>query len=110
MIPLRISRTSRFKAYLKSNLERLYRDEDGNVIWMDRNGNTMTPQYEDTNGDGNYDTFTWKYDEAYDGKTVDFPEKDIVSDDGTLESANVQKIYTKVKHVEDSDTTSAQAK
>ena len=33
----------RFKAYLKSNLERLYRDEDGNVIWMDRNGNTMTP-------------------------------------------------------------------
>ena len=99
----------RFKAYLKSNLERLYRDDDGNVIWMDRNGNTMTPQYEDTNGDGNYDTFTWKYDEAYDGKTVDFPEKDIVSDDGTLESANVQKIYTKVKHVEDSDTTSAQA-
>ena len=40
---------------------------------------------------------------------MDFPEKDIVSDDGTLESANVQKIYTKVKHVEDSDTTSAQA-
>ena len=33
----------RFKAYLKSNLERLYRDEDGNVVWMDRNGNTMTP-------------------------------------------------------------------
>ena len=33
----------RFKAYLKSNLERLYRDENGSVIWMDRNGNTMTP-------------------------------------------------------------------
>ena len=44
----------RFKAYLKSNLERLYRDEDGNIVWMDRNGNVMTPQYEDTNGDGNY--------------------------------------------------------
>ncbi|MEY8354714.1 SpaA isopeptide-forming pilin-related protein [Lachnospiraceae bacterium 54-53] len=31
----------RFKAYLKSNLERLYRAEDGTVIWQDRNGNTV---------------------------------------------------------------------
>lgn len=101
----------RFKAYLKSNLERLYRDADGNIVWMDRNGNTMTPQYEDTNKDGNYDTFTWKYDEAYDGKEVDFPEKDAVSEgDGeVLESANVQKIYTKVPHNEDSNVSSAQA-
>lgn len=109
----------RFKAYLKSNLERLYRDEDGHVVWMDRNGNTMTPQYEDTNGDGNYDTFTWKYDTAYDGKTVDFPEKDKVSgdgngdgtlaDDAVLLSSNVQKIYTDVEHRTESMTTSARA-
>lgn len=30
-----------FKIYLKSNLERLYRDEDGRVSWMDRNGNLV---------------------------------------------------------------------
>lgn len=31
----------RFKAYLKSNLERLYRAEDGTVKWQDRNGNEV---------------------------------------------------------------------
>lgn len=31
----------RFKTYLKSNLERLYRDEDGNVTWLDRKGNEI---------------------------------------------------------------------
>ena len=31
----------RFKTYLKSNLERLYRAEDGTVIWQDRNGNPV---------------------------------------------------------------------
>jgi hypothetical protein len=31
----------RFKVYLKSNLERLYRAEDGTVTWQDRNGNTV---------------------------------------------------------------------
>ncbi|WP_312427789.1 SpaA isopeptide-forming pilin-related protein [Lacrimispora sp.] len=31
----------RFKVYLKSNLERLYRDNDGNVIWLDRLGNEI---------------------------------------------------------------------
>ncbi|WP_349673852.1 SpaA isopeptide-forming pilin-related protein [Lacrimispora sp.] len=31
----------RFKTYLKTNLERLYRAEDGTVIWQDRNGNTV---------------------------------------------------------------------
>lgn len=31
----------RFKAYLKSNLERLYRDADGTVTWLDRNGNPV---------------------------------------------------------------------
>lgn len=99
----------RFKAYLKSNLERLYRDENGNIVWMDRNGNTMTPQYMDTNGDGNYDTFTWKYDVSYGGKTVDFPEKDILAEDGSLASSNVQKIYTEVEHRAGSMTTSARA-
>lgn len=98
----------RFKAYLKSNLERLYRDEDGNIVWMDRNGNVMTPQYEDTNGDGNYDTFTWKYADAYTGKTVNFPEKD-KTNGAALDSANVQKIYTEILHKEGSKTTSARA-
>ena len=85
----------RFKAYLKSNLERLYRKADGTITWVDRNGNEMIPQYEDKAADdGNYDTFTWKYKGAFDGKTVDFPEKDKTSADGTLESSNVQKIYT----------------
>ena len=93
------------------------------MVWMDRNGNTMTPQYEDTNGDGNYDTFTWKYNIAYDGKTVDFPEKDKVSggdtgeggvagtiaEDSVLLSSNVQKIYTDVMHRTGSMTTSARA-
>lgn len=99
----------RFKAYLKSNLERLYRDEDGNITWTDRNGNRMKPVYEDTNQDGNYDTFVWQYEEAYVGRTVDFPEKDILSESGELESSNVQKIYTRVIHNPDSKTTSAQA-
>lgn len=31
----------RFKIYLKSNLERLYRDPDGAVLWQDRKGNTI---------------------------------------------------------------------
>lgn len=31
----------RFKIYLKSNLERLYRDEEGRIVWMDRNGNPI---------------------------------------------------------------------
>ncbi|WP_349944904.1 SpaA isopeptide-forming pilin-related protein [Lacrimispora sp. BS-2] len=31
----------RFKVYLKSNLERLYRAEDGTVTWQDRNGNIV---------------------------------------------------------------------
>lgn len=31
----------RFKTYLKSNLERLYRDENGEVVWQDRKGNEI---------------------------------------------------------------------
>lgn len=34
----------RFKIYLKSNLERLYRGEDGAVSWKDRNGNLVDIQ------------------------------------------------------------------
>lgn len=34
----------RFKIYLKSNLERLYRGEDGAVSWQDRNGNLVDIQ------------------------------------------------------------------
>lgn len=100
----------RFKAYLKSNLERLYRKADGTITWVDRNGNEMIPQYKDKAADdGNYDTFTWKYKGAFDEKTVDFPEKDKTSADGTLESSNVQKIYTEVEHNKDSKTSSARA-
>lgn len=99
----------RFKTYLKSNLERIYRNHDGNVVWVDRNGNVMAPQYQDTDGDGNYDTFDWKYNDAYGQKTVDFPEKDLLSETGVLESANVQKIYTSVRHHNGSMTTSSRA-
>lgn len=93
----------RFKAYLKSNLERLYRDENGKVTWVDRNGNEVTPNYKDTNGDGLYETFTWN---TYNG-TSDFPEKDKVSDENGILSANVQKIYTAVDHLTTSHMTSA---
>ena len=34
----------RFKIYLKSNLERLFRDPEGNVVWMDRKGREIAPQ------------------------------------------------------------------
>ena len=94
-----------FKAYLKSNLERLYRDENGNVVWLDRNGNRMTPQYQDTNNDGNYDTFIWKYDTAFNNKTVEFPVRDYVHNN-VLESANVQKIFTNIPHNTGSKTNS----
>lgn len=33
----------RFKAYLKSNLEQLYRAENGTIEWQDRNGNPVDP-------------------------------------------------------------------
>lgn len=90
----------RFKVYLKSNLERLYRDEAGEISWVDRNGNTLVPEYRDTNGDGNYDTFVWR---AEDGTQIDYPEYDKnVAEDGTftgkLSSTNVQKLYTNVNH------------
>lgn len=98
----------RFKAYLKSNLERLYRSEVGTVAWMDANGNFMTPQYEDADGDGNYDAVTWKYTDAYGGKTLDFPETD-KEENHAITSANVQKLYTDVPHEEGSKTTSSRA-
>lgn len=34
----------RFKIYLKSNLQRLYRDDEGNIMWVDRKGRTVYPQ------------------------------------------------------------------
>lgn len=98
----------RYKLYLKSNLERLYRDDNGAIVWMDRNGNIMTPEYQDTNKDGNYDTFQWVYQDL-NGKTADFPEQDMMNDNGILESSNVQKIYTMVEHNKDSLTTSTVA-
>ena len=64
----------RFKLYLKSNLERLYRDEAGGIVWLDRNGN----EADITN-----------YRKAY-------PVKEPY--------AGVQKFYTKVPHKENSLT------
>lgn len=91
----------RFKVYLKSNLERLYRDSNGSIVWLDRNGNPLVPEYQDTNYDGNYETFVWR-----NGNTVmDFPEKSIMDGYNCLESANVQKFYTKVEHNRQSTTT-----
>ena len=79
-----------FKMYLKSNLERLYRDENGNITWVDRNGNPLVPEYIDVNNDGNFDTFVWK-----NGNTeIDFPEEN----NGNVKSSNVQKIYTEISH------------
>lgn len=95
----------RFKAYLKSNIERLYRNEDGQVLWVDRNGNRLTPVYKDVNGDGLYDTFEWQ---TVDGTNTDFPEVDKETN-GAIESTNVQKIYTEVQHNEKSMTTSGRA-
>ncbi|WP_097006362.1 hypothetical protein [Lacrimispora amygdalina] len=95
----------RFKAYLKSNLERLYRDSTGNVVWVDRNGNILTPNYSDTNGDGNYDTVTWT-ETKQDGSgnvNIDFPEKQVYEENKAL-SSNVQPIYTKVEHNRNSTT------
>ena len=64
----------RFKAYLKSNLERLYRAEDGTVVWMDRNGNEVS--YEEALHPG--------YPEQTGGETV--------------VKINVPKLFTKVLH------------
>ncbi len=36
-----ILRNFRFKVYLKSNLERLFRDENGQIVWIDRSGRNV---------------------------------------------------------------------
>lgn len=58
----------RFKLYLKSNLERLYRDEEGQIRWLDRHGNEVDID--------NYRNI--------------YPE--------TEPFGNVQKLFTKVLH------------
>lgn len=65
----------RFKIYLKSNLERLYRNEEGGINWIDRNGNEINIE---------------DYQASY-------PE--------TEPFGSVQKLYTKVPHKTDSLTT-----
>ena len=42
----------RFKAYLKSNLERLYRDESGLVVWVDRKGKEVNAMEENSSFPG----------------------------------------------------------
>ncbi len=34
----------RFKVYLKSNLQQLYRNEEGTILWVDRKGRETTPE------------------------------------------------------------------
>lgn len=65
----------RFKIYLKSNLERLYRDEKGEIHWLDRNGREV----------------------EIDDYQASYPEKEPFG--------SVQKLYTKVPHQLDSITT-----
>lgn len=65
----------RFKIYLKSNLERLYRNGGGEVSWMDRNGNEVNI-------------------EAY---KASYPEME--------RFGSVQKLYTRVPHKTGSLTT-----
>lgn len=82
----------KFKAYLKSNLERLYRTADGTVQWTDVNGNEMTPVISG-------DTLTW----TVGGTAYDWPEVDKLN--GTaIDSLNVQPIYTVVPHESSSKT------
>ena len=74
----------RFKAYLKSNLERLYRAEDGTVTWLDRNGNEISYQ---------------------DMLTSAFPAVGHLDGDKIVKT-NVEKIFTKVDHDTSSKLTS----
>ena len=77
----------RFKSYLKSNLERLYRAEDGSVTWLDRNGNEIS------------------YDQML--KSA-FPVVNKETD-GQLEKTNVRKIFTKAPHDTTNNLTSMNA-
>lgn len=77
----------RFKAYLKSNLERLYRAEDGSITWLDRNGNEIS------------------YDQM---EKSSFPDVN-KEHDGQIEKTNVEKIFTKVLHDTSSNLTSMNA-
>lgn len=72
----------RFKAYLKSNLERLYRDEEGKITWLDRNGNELS------------------YTEVISSV---FPAH---SNNGTVLKTNVPKLFTKANHDTGSNLTS----
>ncbi len=71
----------RFKAYLKSNLERLYRAEDGTVTWQDRNGNTV-----DINA--YRDKFPEKVQKLY--TRVDYQTRPIAKDSNDAAIANTE--------------------
>lgn len=64
----------RFKVYLKSNLERLYRNDEGEIVWLDQNGEETDP-------------FAVKN---------RYPQQEMYAD--------VQKFYTKAPHRADSVT------
>ena len=70
----------RFKAYLRSNLERLYRDREGGIQWLDRNGNELS------------------YEELLELKA---PWNEVPETKGP-DRVNVRNLYTRVSHKEDS--------
>ena len=69
----------RFKAYLKSNLERLYRAEDGTILWQDRNGNPVDIK-------AYRDTFPEKVQKVY--TNVDYQTDTLIKDSNKAAIAN----------------------
>ncbi len=87
----------RFKAYLKSNLERLYRDEDGTIVWQDRNG-------ENVDIEAYKSMFPELVQKLYTKKTgqmvLERVKKTVVAPDGTVtttEGYNYEKFFDAVQ-------------
>ena len=113
----------RFKTYLKSNLERLYRDANGLVTWTDENGNVISPLYYDADLNAVGDTeakerayVKWLYVTGKSGKLI-YPyaaiyEGSLGANKGTVDrltALNVGKIYTKTAHETASKTIGSRA-
>ena len=99
----------RFKAYLKSNIETIYRDASGNIVWTDRNGNAFNdPVYVDSTGavtNLKASDTRWTYAGTYAGATVDYPEAAAMSGSSIFKT-NAFRLYTKIPHNEVSNLTS----
>lgn len=89
----------RFRIYLKSNLERLYRNESGTVFWQDKNGN---PVEIDTYRK-NYPELVQKiYTEGRDGHFRVLETVSAVAEDGTgktrvIDQYNYEKFFDAVR-------------